>query len=112
MPLPSSLAHLKRGISEKKCAEARRWARGREAAEQAAAGHCQYLKWARSQPTAKCWWRPYRTQTGEHGFKSRHHWKAQQEVLWAEVRKETEKGKDRFMIRERREWEEELGAEG
>jgi len=30
-------------------------------------GHClidQYLKWTANQPTPKCWWCPYRTQTG------------------------------------------------
>jgi hypothetical protein len=35
-------------------------------------GHCltsQYLVWTKKQPTAKCWWFPYRIQTREHLFK-------------------------------------------
>jgi hypothetical protein len=35
-------------------------------------GHCltgQYLKCTGNQPTTKCWWCPYRTQTREHVFK-------------------------------------------
>jgi hypothetical protein len=33
-------------------------------------------------------------------FKNCLHWKAQQKVLWAKVREETGRGKDRFTIRD------------
>jgi len=43
-----------------------------------------------NQPTAKRWWRPYRSQTREHVFlKNCPQWKTQQKILWAEVQKET-----------------------
>jgi len=80
MPLPRSLAHLKREISEKKRAEARQWTGGRTSRKkylqdaenstvsgstrrlasrfyQVKTGHCltgQYLQWTRSRPTAQC----------------------------------------------------------
>jgi hypothetical protein len=52
-------------------------------------GHCltgQYLEWTKNQPTAKCWWCGYKTQTREHVFKNCSEWKLQQKDLWAEVR--------------------------
>src|SRR3978361_921106 len=52
-------------------------------------GHCltgQYLEW-RNQPTARCWWCIYRTQTRDHLFKNCPRWKPQQKTLWVEVRK-------------------------
>ena len=58
----------------------------------------QYLKWTGNQPTAKCRWCPYRAQTREHLLKCCPHWKRQQIILWAEVRRETGRGKDRFKI--------------
>jgi hypothetical protein len=99
MPLPSSLAHLKGEISEKKWAEARRgpWSGGRvatkeyrlpreERPDKTVAGSSkrlasrfyqlktgltgQCLEWTRNKPTAKCWWYPYRTQTWDHVFKN------------------------------------------
>ena len=57
-------------------------------------GHClsgqylHYLHWTKNQPTPQCWWCGYRIQTREHLFKERPEWKAQQKILWAEVRKE------------------------
>jgi hypothetical protein len=66
-------------------------------------GHCptgQYLEWTRNQPTAVCWWCPYRVQTWEHVFKNCPEWKPQQKVLWAEVREETGRGRDRFKMRD------------
>jgi len=57
------------------------------------------LAWSNNQPTAKCWRHPYRTQTREYLFKNCPHWKAQQKTLWVEVRREKERGKDRFKIR-------------
>ena len=55
-------------------------------------GHCltgQYLNWTRNRPTPECRWCRYPTQTREHLFKVCPEWKAQQQVLWAEVKKET-----------------------
>jgi len=47
-----------------------------------------------------CGWCRYKTQTREHLFKHCKEWKPQQKILWAEVRKETGRGKDRFAIRD------------
>jgi hypothetical protein len=117
MPLPRSLAHLKRDISEK-WDEALHCVGGRISAKkyrmpreeqldkavagstkglasrfyQLKTGHCltgQYLEWTKNQATAKCWWCGYKTQTREHVFKNCPEWKLQQKDLWAEVRKET-----------------------
>ena len=55
-------------------------------------GHCltgQYLNWTKNRPTPQCWWCRYPIQTREHLFKECPEWKAQQRILWAEVRKET-----------------------
>jgi hypothetical protein len=125
MPLPRYLAHLKWEISEKKWVEARRWAGGRvstkeyrlpreQRPDKTVAGcskrlasrfyqlNCltgHYLEWTRSQPTAKCWRCPCRTQTRDHVLKICLRWKLQKKILWAEVRKESGRGKDRFKIR-------------
>ena len=85
MPLPRSLAKIKREISEKKRMEARKWAGGRTSKTkykmpkcqrpdstvaastkrlasrfyQLKTAHCrtgQYLHWAKARPTAQCWW--------------------------------------------------------
>jgi len=45
-------------------------------------------------------WCCYPNQTREHLFKVCPEWKAQQKVLWAEVRKETGRWKDRWKIRD------------
>jgi hypothetical protein len=61
--------------------------------------HCltgQYLERTKNQPTAKCWWCGYKTQIREHDPKNCPEWKLQQKDLWAEVREETGRGKDRF----------------
>ena len=66
-------------------------------------GHCrtgQYLKATKNTATAECGWCHYKTQTREHLFKHCDKWKMQQKILWAEIRKETGRGKDRFMIRD------------
>ena len=84
MPLPRSLANLKREISEKKWVEARRWAGGRTSKKkyripesqnpdstvanstkrlasrfyQRKTGHCltgQYLNWTKNRTTPQCW---------------------------------------------------------
>jgi hypothetical protein len=104
MPLPRSLAHLKREISEKKWTEVRRWAGERVTTKkyrllreqrpdkvvsgsskrlasrfyQLKTRNCvtgQYLGWTKNQPTAKCWWCLYRTQTRDHLFKNCPRWK-------------------------------------
>jgi len=124
MPLPRSLANLKREISEKKWVEARQWAGGRTSKKkhrpptsqrpdgtvagstkrlasrfyQLKTGHCltgQYLNWTKNRPTPQCWWCRYRTQTRDHLFKEYPEWKPQQKILWAEVKKETGRWKDR-----------------
>jgi len=67
------------------------------------ADHCltgQYLKWKGNKPTAKCWWCPVQDPMREHLFKCCPHWKRQQIILWAEERRETGRGEDRFRIRD------------
>jgi len=127
-PIPRSLANLKREIS-KKWAEARQWAGGRTSKKkyrlpksqrpdgtaagctkrlasrfyQLKTGHCltgQYLHWTKSRSTPQCWWCRYRTQTRDHLFKECPEWKLQQRILWAEVKKETGRGKDRWKLRD------------
>jgi hypothetical protein len=128
MPLPRSLAHLKREITEKKWAEARRWAGGRvtskkykmpreqlpdktgweyqEArlevlpAEDRALPHGAVPYPDKDRAAPECWWCRYKTQTREHVFKNCPEWKEQQKGLWAEVWKETGRGKSRFKIRD------------
>jgi len=62
----------------------------------------QYLEWTKNRPDAKCGWCQYKHQTREHLFKNcpKGKGKGKQEILWAEVRKETGRGKDRFSIRD------------
>ena len=97
VPLPRSLANLKREVSEKKWAEARQWAGGRTSKAkyrlpksqrpdgavaastkrlasrfyQLKTGHCltgQYLSWTKKRPTLQCWCCRYANQTREHLF--------------------------------------------
>jgi len=127
MPLPRSLANLRREISEKKWAEAWSWAGGRASKKnykmpeshrpdgvvagstkrlasryyQMKTGHArtgQYLHWTRARPSAECWWCQCPAQTRDHLFKVCPKWKLQQKILWAEVQKETEEGKSRWKI--------------
>jgi len=42
----------------------------------------------------------YRTQTWDRLFKACPQWKAQQKILWAELRKESRRGKHRFTTRD------------
>jgi len=68
-------------------------------------GHCltrQYLNWTKNGPTPQCWWCRHRTQTRDHLFKECPEWKPQQKILWAEVKKVTGKGKDRWKVRDLR----------
>ena len=127
-PIPRSLTNLKREISEKKWVEARQWAGDRTSKKyrmpksqktdgavagstkrlasrfyQIKTGHCltgQYLNWTKSRSTPQCWWCRYRTQTRDHLFKECPEWKPQQKILWAEVKKETGKWKDRWKVRD------------
>jgi hypothetical protein len=66
-------------------------------------GHCltgQYLQWTKSRSAAKCEWCFYKTQTREHLLKNCPRWEPQQKILWAEVRKATGGGRNRFKIRD------------
>ena len=66
-------------------------------------GHCltgQYLNWTKNRPTPQCWWCRYRTQTRDQLFKECPEWKPQQKILWAEVKKETGRWKDRWKVRD------------
>ena len=129
LPLPRSLANLKREISEKKWTEARSWAGGRinkakyrmpkcqkpegvvagstkrlaSRYYQLKTGHAcigQYLHWARVRPTAQCWWCQCPSQTRDHLFKVCPEWEMQQKILWAEVLKETKRWKSRWTVRD------------
>jgi len=63
-------------------------------------GHCltgQSLNWTKTRLTPKCWRCRYRMQTRGHLFKEYH---AQQKFLWAEVKKETGRWKDRWKERD------------
>ena len=129
MPLPRSLANIKREISEKKWAETRWWAGGRTSKKkykmpksqrpngtvagstkglasrfyQLKTGHCrtgQYLRWAKARPTAQCWWCRCPTQTRDHLLKGSSKWKGQQRTLWKEVWEETGRGKHRWKAHE------------
>jgi len=122
MPLPRSLANIKREIAEKKWAEARKSAGGRTSKKkykmpesqrpdgavagstkrlasrfyQRKTGHCrtgQYLHWVKVRPTAQCWWCRCPTQTRDHLLKGCPKWKGQQRTLWKEVWEETGRGK-------------------
>jgi len=124
MPLPRSLANIRREISEKEWTEARRWAGGRVSKQkyrlaethkpdstvagstkrlasrfyQLKAGHCRtgkYLHWAKNRPDPQCWWFQCPSQIKEHLFKVCPKWKGEQKILWAEVRKETGRWKSR-----------------
>jgi len=127
--LPRSLANLKREISGKKWSEARQWAGGRTSTSKyrmlksqkpdvAVAGSTkrlasrfyqtktgyylsgQYFNWTKNRHTPQCWWCRYRTQTRDHLFKECPEWKPQQKILWAEVKKETGRWKDRWKVRD------------
>ena len=129
MPLPRSLANLKREISEKKWVEAHKWAGGRTSKTkyrmpksqrpddavagsakrlasryyQLKTGHArtgQYLHRAKVRPDAQCWWCRCPSQTREHLFKVCPEWKMQQKILWAEVLKETKRWKSRSTVRD------------
>jgi len=58
------------------------------------------MKWTKNADTAECGWCQYKTQTREHLFKNCREWKVQQKTLWAEVQRETGRGKNCFTIRD------------
>jgi len=128
-PLPRSLANLKREISEKKWVEARQWAGNRTSKKkyripesqkpdsavansskrlasrfyQLKTGHCltgQHLNRTTSRSTPQCWWCRAQTETRDHLFKECPKRKPQQKILWAEVKKETGRWKDRWKVRD------------
>jgi len=129
VPLPPSLANLKREISEKKWVETRLWAGGRTSKKkyrmpnsqtptgavansfkgiasrfyQLKTGHGlpgQYLNRTKKRATPQCWWCRYRMQTRDYLFKECPEWKTLQKVLRADVEKETGRWKDRWKIRD------------
>jgi len=129
MPLPRSLANIRREIAEEKWEEAWSWsgkrakkkkyklsgkmrqnetvARGpkrlAERFHQLRTGHChtgQFMEWTKNPDTAECGWCQYKTQTRNHLFKNCKQWKTQQKALWTEVREATGRGKNRFTIRD------------
>jgi hypothetical protein len=101
VPLPRSLAHLKRQLSESKWTEARCWTAGRITGEkyqlpnrqhpdrkvadsekwvahQLRTRHAltgQYLQWTKSRPNAKCGWYQCKNQTHEHLLKNFPKWR-------------------------------------
>jgi len=62
----------------------------------------QYLQRTKNRPTAQCGWRRGQTQTRDHLFKVCPEWNGQQNILWAEVLKETGRRKHRFTVRDLR----------
>jgi hypothetical protein len=106
MPLPRSLANIRREITEKKWAEAQKWVGGRTSKKkykmskgqrpdgtvagstkrlaarfhQLKMGHTrtgEYLHWTKSRPPAQCWWCPHPRQTREHLLKGYPGWRKQ-----------------------------------
>ena len=59
-----------------------------------------YVVWTNNSNTAECGWCQCKLQTRNHLFKECRQWKEKQKVLWAEVRRATGKGKNRFRIRD------------
>jgi len=65
--------------------------------------HClsgQNFNWTKNRATPQYWWYRYPTQTREHLFKVSPEWRTQQKTLWAGVKRETGKLKDRWKIRD------------
>jgi len=129
MPLPRSLANIKREIAKKKWAEAREWAGGRTSKKkykmpksqkpdgtvagsakrlasrfyQLKTGHCltgEYLHWSKSRPTPQCWWCRCPKQTRDHLLKRCPKWKEEQKGLWQKVEEETGRGRERWKARD------------
>jgi len=114
------LAHLKRGITERKWVEACSWMESRLSKHHAyrprkskavasrfyqlRTGHAligPYLKKIGKRASDACWWCDRGVkQPREHLFKSCKKWKSQQAILCAEVRKKTKKRKGQVQISE------------
>ena len=128
-PLPRSLANIMREISEKRWAEARRWAGGWTYEKkykmpksqrpdgtvagstnglasrfyQLKTGHSrtgQYLRWAKARTTAQCWWCRCPTQTRDHLLKGCPKRKGQERTLWKKSWEETGREKRRWKAHE------------
>jgi len=56
--------------------------------------------WTKNWPMPQCWWCWYQTQTRVHRFKECPEWKPQQNILWAEVFRETGRWKSRWKVRD------------
>jgi len=129
MPLPMSIANIRREAAEKKWDEARDWSEKRikkkkyrmperlrqnsavprgpkrlaERLHQLRTGHCRtgkYLEWTQNANTAACGWCQREGRTRNHLFKECRRWKPRRKTMWKEVRKETGKGRDCFTIRD------------
>jgi len=129
MPLPRSLANIKRKIAQKKWGQVRQWAGGQTSKKkykmpksqrpdgtvagstkrlatryyQLKTGHCltgEYLHWTKSHPTPQCWWCQCPKQTRNHLLKRCPRWKEEQRTLWEEVYKETGRGRWRWKAHE------------
>ena len=102
----TSLAHLKRGITERKWVEACSWMESRLSKRfyQFRTGNAligPFLKKIGKCASDTCWWCDRGVERSrEHLFKSCKKWKSQQAILWAEVRKKTKKRKGEVQISE------------
>ena len=125
-PLPRSPAHLKPEITEKKRVEARQWAGGRTSKKKdtvpksrrpdgavvgsakrldsrcyrAKTGHClagQYPHWTKNRPTPPVLVAPVSDSDPGPPLQER---KLRQEILWAEVFRETGRWKSRWKVRD------------
>ena len=99
VPFRCSLPSFLYGALRERAALTLRHVSSRSRFYQIKTGHCltgQYLNWMKGRATPQCWWCRYPYQTREHLFKECPEWKAQQKILWAEVRKETGRSKERW----------------
>jgi len=127
MPLPTSLANIKREISEKMWEETHQFAAGQISKRkyripksqkpdgtdagstnrlasriyQLKTRRCltgQHLQWTRNPATPSCWWCRYPNHARVYHLKVCPEWKAGQKILWAEARREIGRCKDRWNI--------------
>jgi len=126
MPLPRSLAHLKRKISEEEWAEGRQWAGGRTSKNkyrmpksqrpdgtvsgstkrlalrfyQVKTGHCLPSSGQRAGPPRSAGGAGTSFRLGSISSRSARSGRPQQKILWAEVRKEIGKWKSQWKVRD------------
>jgi len=105
MPLPASLVHLKRRISEKKWKEVPLPDQG-----EGAKAHCSpvlptedaltatHMKAIKLRTDNHCWWCYWAKQTREHLFKHCAPWRAQKKAMWARVQKAAKRGKRKWRM--------------